>query len=162
MKSNENHLSLMETVQQFFQEDQWNYQVIEHKSAIRAGYHGERGTWVCYAQVDEENQRFLFYAGMGLNIPPNRRAEVAEYLMRVNWQTAVGSFEMDFDTGSVRCKTSVETALGEMTVELVRKLAYINLRLIDYYFSGVLSVVHGGLSPEAALARVEAQAVEQV
>jgi hypothetical protein len=80
--------------------------------------------------------------------------------MRVNMQLALGNFEMNFDTGDIRCKTGVETPEGDLSVAMVRSIAYANLRAMDYYFPGVLAVVHGGLSPEAALARVEAEAVE--
>ena len=155
-----NGRALMDVVLRFLQEDQWSYQLLEHKPMIRAGYHGEHGTWVCYLQVDEENQRFLFYTYMGLNIPPQYRTAVAEYLTRANYGLPVGNFEMDLDTGDVRFRTSVETPEDELSVAMIRALAYANLRAMDHYFPGVLAVVHGGLSPEAALARTEAQTIE--
>ncbi len=161
MESNGNGLSLMDVVVRFFREDQWNFQEVDNKPVIRAGYRGEHGTWVCFARVDEGNQRFLFHSVMGLNISQQFRPAVAEYLMRVNYGLPVGNFEMDFDTGDVRFKTSAETPEGELTVSMVRALVYANVHNMDHYFPGVLSVVHGGLSPTAALARVETQAVEK-
>lgn len=161
MELNGDGQSLMDIVLKFFEEEQWNFQKIENKPVIRAGYRGERGTWVCYAQVDQENRRFLFYSLMGLNIPVQLRSAVAEYLTRVNYGLPIGNFEIDMDTGVVRFKTSVEVPEGELTVPMVRVLAYTNVRTIDHYFPGVLAVVHSGLSPEAARARVEVQPVEQ-
>lgn len=161
MESRGNGQSIMDVVLRFFQEDQWNYQQIDKKPIVRAGFRGEHGTWVCFARADEENQRFLFHSTMGLNIPPQYRSAVAEYITRVNFGLPLGNFEMDFDTGDVRFKTSVETPDGGLTIGMVRALAYANVRSMDRYFSGVLAVVHGGLSPEAALARAESQPVEQ-
>ncbi len=161
MESHGNGQSLMDVVIRFFREDQWNFQQIENKPVIRAGFRGERGTWVCFARVDEEHQRFLFHSIMGLNISPQHRSAVAEYLTRVNYGLPLGNFEMDLDSGDVRFKTSIEVPEGELTVAMVRTLAYANVRTMDHYFPGVLAVVHGGLSPEAALARAETQAVEQ-
>ncbi len=161
MESNGNGQPIMDVVVRFFREDQWNFQQLDDKPVIRAGYRGERGTWVCFARVDEENQRFLFHSIMGLNIPLQFRPAVVEYLTRVNYGLPIGNFEMDFDTGDVRFKTSVETPERELTVSMVRVLVYANVRNMDHYFPGVLSVVHGGLSPAAALARAETQAVEQ-
>ncbi len=160
MESSENGQPLMEIVLRFLNEDQWNYQKLANKPVIRAGYRGEHGTWVCYARVDEENQRFVFHSLLGLNIAPQYRQAVTEYLTRVNALLPVGNFEMDLDTGAVRCKTSLEAPEGELTVGIVRALAYTNVRAMDHYSAGVFAVVHGGLSPEAALARVEAQTVE--
>jgi hypothetical protein len=161
MESNGNGQSFMDVVLRFFREDQWNFQELGSKPAIRAGFRGEHGTWVCFAQIDEEHQRFLFHSVMGLNIPVQHRAAVAEYLTRANYGLPVGNFEMDLDTGDVRFKTSIEVPEGEFTVAMVRTLAYANVRNMDHYFPGVLAVVHGGLSPEAALARIEAQVIEQ-
>jgi hypothetical protein len=161
METHGNGQSLMDVVIRFFREDQWNFQQIENKPIIRAGFRGERGTWVCFAQVDDEHQRFLFHSVMGLNIPLQYRPAVAEYLTRVNYGLPLGNFEMDLDSGDVRFKTSIEVPEGELTVAMVRTLTYVNVRSMDHYFPGVLAVVHGGLSPEAALARAEAQVVEQ-
>jgi hypothetical protein len=161
MESHGNGQSFMDVVLRFFQEDQWNFQQIGDKPVIRSGFRGEHGTWVCFAQVNEEHQRFLFHSIMGLNIPVQYRAAVAEYLTRVNYGLPLGNFEMDFETGDVRFKTSIEIPEGELTIAMVRTLAYANVRNMDHYFPGVLAVVHSGLSPEAALARAEVQMVEQ-
>lgn len=161
MVSSGNGQPLMDVVLRFFQEDQWHYQIDNLKSAARAGHRGERGTWICHAKVDQKNQRFLFYTMMGVNIPVEYRGPVAEYLTRVNHHLTLGSFEMNMDTGDIRFRVGVVTPEGELSVAMVRAMAYASVRSMDLYFPGVLSVVHGGLSPEAALARVEAQPVEQ-
>src|SRR5512135_3622341 len=103
---------IMDVVLRFFREDQWNFQKLNSKPIVRAGFRGEHGTWVCFARVDEENRRFLFHSTMGLNIPSQSRMAVAEYLTRVNYGMAIGSFEMNMDTGDVRCRTSVEVPEG--------------------------------------------------
>lgn len=85
--------------------------------------------------------------------------KVLEYLNRVNYCLPVGNFEMNIDTGDVRFRTGVEIPTGELTVHIVRALVYSNVHTIDHYYPGVVAVVHGGLSPEAALARIESQLV---
>lgn len=160
MEPNGNRPNLMDVVLDFFQEEQWNYQQLNDRSIIRAGYRGERGTWVCYARVEEENQRFLFHSFIGLNIAPEYRLSVAEYLTRVNYCLPVGNFDMDFETGEVRFRAGIETPEGELSVKMVRALAYASVRAMDQYFPGLLAVVRNGLSPTAALARVDAQTVE--
>jgi len=162
MQTNGSGPLLLDVVLRFFQEDQWNFQTIEGKSLIRAGYRGEHGTWICYVRVEEENCLLLFHSSMGLNIPPEYRSAAAEYLTRANLLLPVGNFEMNMDTGDIRCKTSVETPEWELTVAMVRALAYANLRAMDRFFPGLLAVIHGGLSPASAIARVESQAVEEL
>ncbi|MBE0699841.1 MAG: YbjN domain-containing protein [Anaerolineaceae bacterium] len=159
MDINGNAQPMMDVVLRFFQEEQWNYQKLEGKPVIRAGFRGVHGTWVCFARVEEEKKQFLFHSLLGMNIPPQYRALVVEYITRVNYCLTVGNFEMDYDSGDIRFRTSVETPDGELSVAIVRCLAYTNVHTIDHYFPGVLAVMHGGLSPEAALARIEAQLV---
>jgi hypothetical protein len=153
--ANGNDPSWMDVILQFFQEDQWNYQKLDNKPVIRAGYRGEHGTWVCYAQVDEALHRFSFHSLMGLNIAPQYRVPVVEYLTRVNYLLAVGSFDMDLDTGNVRFRTSIELYSCALSVEQVRSLAYTTVRTMDHFFPGVMAVVHGGLLPEMALERID-------
>lgn len=152
---------VMDVVLRFFQEDQWNYQKIENKPVVRSAFRGERGTWICYARVDEQHRRVIFHAQMGINVPAALRMAAAAYLTRANWAMPLGNFEMDLDSGDIRFKTSVETPGGELTTAMVRAMAYTSLHAMDHYAPGVLAVLYHQLSPEAALARVEAQAVEE-
>ncbi len=151
---------MMDVVLRFFREDRWNFQPLEDRPVVRAGFRGEHGTWVCFANIDEQNRRFVFYSTSGMFIPLQYRAAVAEYLTRVNYQLPVGNFEMNLDTGDVRFRTSVEVPEGDLDISIVRAMTYANVRTMDRYFTGVLAVVHAGLSPEAALARAETQILE--
>jgi hypothetical protein len=159
MKINGQSQPMMDVVLRFFDEEQWNYQKLEGKPIIRAGFRGDHGTWVCFVRIDEEKKQFLFHSSLGLNIPQPQRAPVVEFITRVNYSLALGNFEMDLDNGDIRFRTSVVTPEGELTVDIVRGLVYANVYAIDHFFPGVMAVLHGGISPEAALARVEAQPV---
>jgi hypothetical protein len=159
MEINGPEQSMMEVVLRFFEEEQWNYQKLEGKPVIRAGFRGDHGTWVCFVRVDEEKKHFLFHSIMGMNIPLQYRAAVVEYITRVNYVLPLGNFEMDLDSGDIRFRTSLETPEGELSVAIVRGLVYANVHTMDHYFPGVMAVVHAGLSPEAAFARIEAQPV---
>lgn len=151
--------SITNVILQFLQDEQWGFQQVNQQPVFRTGYHGERGTWVCYLRADEERRQFLFHVLMGLNIPPPSRAAVAEFLTRVNYTLVTGNFEMNMDTGGVRYRAGLDVPDGEMRIELLRALIYASLHNMDLYFPGFLAVVHAGLSPEAALARLESNAI---
>lgn len=151
---------LMDVVLQFFRENHWNVQKLDRQSVFRTAYRGEHGTWVCFIRVDEIEQRVTFYSAMGLNIPQPNRLAVIEYLTRVNYTLNSGNFEMDMDTGDVRFRTSIEAPDLRLSKEMIRRMVYTNVHCMDRYFSGVLAVMHGGLLPSAAFARVEAQILE--
>jgi hypothetical protein len=144
----------METVLRFFQEDQWFTKKVE-ANLVRTGYRGERGTWVCFASVEEAPPRFLFVSSMGLNIPRPSRPAVMEYITRVNWGLPIGNFEMNLENGEVRFKTSIELSEIRLTLPMVRSLVYINVHTMDHYFPGVVSILTCRISPIAALAKIE-------
>lgn len=146
---------LMETVIRFFQDDQWNCRVVE-TNWIRTAYRGGRGTWVCFAKVENDPPRFRFVSTMGLHIPPQNRPAAMEYITRVNWGLPIGNFEMNLETGDVRFKTSLELPDERLTLPMIRSLVYINVHTIDHYYPGVMSILTCGLTPTAALARIEA------
>ena len=154
--------SLLDIVLKFLQEDQWNYQKLEKKTAVRAGYRGVHGTWVCYARFDSDETRFSFQSLMGLNIPPRFRMRVVDYLNRANSLLDEGKFEMDLDSGDVHFKTAVDLSDRTLTVEKVREIAYYNVNMMDHYFPGVLAVVYGGLTPHEALKRLDVSPVREV
>lgn len=160
MDNKETQPVMFDVVRKFFQEEQWDCQTVGSKPLIRAGYRGERGTWVCYAQVDEKKRRFLFHAATGMQIPASYWPRVIEYLNRVNCALALGNFELDVETGDVRYRAGVETPNAELSVEVVRAIAYGAVRALDHYIPGVVAVIHSGLSPEAALTRLDGQAVD--
>ena len=151
---------MIESIVRFFNEDQWNYQILEPGNAIRAGYRGEHGTWICIARAEAESRRFLFSAGMGMNNAPQYRQAVMEYFTRVNCGLTVGAFLMDLNTGDVRFKAGIEAPDGTISTETVRATAITCVQAMDHYFPGVIEVIRGRLTPEAALARVENQPVE--
>ena len=151
----EGRQSIMDTVIKFFREDDWNFRQLEGKSILQLGFAGENGSWMCYAQTQEDKQRFIFYSILDSKVPPNKRAAAAEYLTRANYGLVIGNFEMDFSDGEIRYKTSIDVEGGQLTTSMVKTLVYTNVLMMDRYLPGIMSVVYGGVSPAEAIAQVE-------
>ncbi len=147
--------SIFDTMVQFFQDDDWKFQQLEGKPILRLGVRGNNGTWTCYAQAKEQQQRFLFYSVMTNNVPEEFRLLAAEYLTRVNYGLQIGNFELDFSDGEVRYKTSIDVEGGQLTPEMVKTLVYTNILMMDKYLPGVMGVVYGGKTPEQAITEIE-------
>lgn len=147
--------SLMDGLVGFLKAAGWHYQIVEPGALIRASARSEHGTWVVYLRADESSRRVVCHTLMDLNIPTELRPRVLEYLSRVNYQLPLGSFDMDVDSGDIRFKTGAEVPAGLFSTAAARALATAGVHASERYFSGVLAVVYSGLSPTAALARVE-------
>jgi hypothetical protein len=152
---NSNGLRAFDAVGQFLKEDGWNPQRMEDQHVYRVGFSGKNGQLTCFAQVRVELEQFLFYAYAPIKAPEPQRAAVSEYLTRANYGMRIGNFEMDYNDGEVRYKSSLDFEDVTLLPELVRNAIYPAVRTMDDYLPGLLEIIYGGKEPEEAIAEIE-------
>jgi len=145
---------LFATVQQFLEADNWPHSQV-NEYTFSTGFQGENGQFACYAQVRETESQFVFYSVCSIKISPDRRTEVAEYLTRANYGMILGNFEMDFNDGEVRYKTSIDTEHDTLSYTLVKNVVYPNVMMMDKYLPGIMQVTYGGKSAAEAIEAIE-------
>jgi hypothetical protein len=62
---------------------------------------------------------------------------------------------MDYDTGAVVFRTSVDIEGGDLTPKMIQNLAYANVTTTDQYLPGLVMVVEGDATPVEAIEKVE-------
>lgn len=147
--------TLLKTIAKFFESDDWDYEQIPEQPVLTVGFEGHNGKWLCYAQARETEQQVVFYSVLPVNVPLKFRAAAAEFITRVNYGMIIGNFEMDYEDGEIRYKTSVDVEDTELTLPLVRQLVYANLVITDHYLPGLMRVIFANYSPLAALESLE-------
>jgi hypothetical protein len=148
--------TLLDTIANFFDQENWPYGRIAQESALKFAFSGEQGRWNGYAKTDESQRQVIFYSFCPLEAPAERRLAVAEFLTRANYGLIIGNFELDFSDGEIRYKTSLDVEADRLTPALVKQLVYANLFTFDKYLPGILAVIEGVSSPENAIASIEA------
>lgn len=146
---------LFNTLVEFFEEDEWDFQWVEGTSFLMLDFSGKQGSWRCYAQARETQQQFVFYSVLPVNAPENKRAPMAEFITRVNYGMIIGNFEMDFEDGEIRYKTSIDVEGAELLHPLIRQVVYANLIITDRYLPGVMKVLYADVTPQEALETIE-------
>jgi hypothetical protein len=146
---------IFEAVVDYLTEDDWKFNVVKEDSALMLNFRGEAGSWQCFATVDEEKQWFTFYSILPSNVPDEKRPEITEFITRANYGLVIGNFEMDYNDGEVRYKTSIDVEGGELTPKMIENLMRANLMTMDRYFAGLMGVLYGDRDPEEAVAEVE-------
>jgi hypothetical protein len=146
-----------EAVGKFMEADGWHPQRLDDNYVYRAYFVGYNGEVTCFAQVRVDLEQFIFYVVMPVRAPANMRLAVAEYITRANYGLRIGNFEMDFDDGEVRYKSSIDFEGVELTPGLIRNAIYPAVQTMDRYLPGVLSVVFGGKSAEEAIDAIESE-----
>ena len=147
--------SIYQKMSSFFNDDGWPVFVLGDAQALQINFQGTNGSWTCYAQARDETSQMVFYSVCPVTAPEAKRAQVAEYITRANYGLVVGNFEMDYDDGEVRYKTSIDVEGTELTTELIRPLVYANVWTMDRYLPGIMAVAFGGAAAGAALKMIE-------
>jgi hypothetical protein len=147
--------AIYDTVLEFFREDDWPVRPVEGQTSVSVNFGGRNGQWTCYARIIEDKEIFLFYSYCPVKAPPEKRPILADFITRANYGLYLGNFELDYNDGEVRFKTSIDVEGDRLTTALVKRLVYDNVSVMDRYLPGVLSVIYGGASPTEAIAQVE-------
>jgi hypothetical protein len=142
---------------EFLEADGWHPQPIVDNFVYRSMFVGENGEVTCFAQVRPDLEQFIFYVVMPVRVPEEARVPMAEFLTRANYGLRIGNFEMDFEDGEVRYKSSVDFEGLTLSPALIRNTMYPAVQTMDRYLPGILSVVYGGRSPEEAIKVIEEQ-----
>ncbi len=149
-------MSIFEALTGFFTRAGWPFHQVEGETALHLEYEGDNGTWSCYAIAREEERQCIVYSVCPVESGADK-ATVAEFLTRANFGLAVGNFEMDWDGGTIRFKTSVDVEGVQVNDALVEGLMSANIITTERYLPGLRAVVENGVSPETAIQEVENQ-----
>jgi hypothetical protein len=144
-----------EEIVNFFEEDGWPFVQIEGEPLLQMVFQGENGKWTCYAKTRDDQEQFVFYSVCPINAPDSKRLAVAEFLTRANSGMIIGNFEMDFEDGEIRYKTSIDVEDDSLSCALIKRLVYANVMMMDAYLPGIMSVIYGDVTPLDAIAQIE-------
>ncbi|MEG4633670.1 YbjN domain-containing protein [Microcoleus sp. AR_TQ3_B6] len=144
-----------EEIVNFFEEDGWPFVQIEGEPLLQMVFQGENGKWTCYAKARDDQEQFIFYSVCPVNTPDSKRLAVAEFLTRANSGMIIGNFEMDFEDGEIRYKTSIDVEDDSLSSGLIKRLVYANVMMMDAYLPGMMSVIYGDVTPVDAIAQIE-------
>jgi hypothetical protein len=156
-KSTPTQGQFFEKIVNFFKEDDWPFVQIEGEPLLQMVFQGENGKWTCYAKARVDQEQFVFYSVCPVNPPDSKRLAVAEFMTRANSGMIIGNFEMDFEDGEIRYKTSIDVEGDNLSSALIKRLVYANVMMMDAYLPGIMSVIYGDVSPKDAIAQIEGQ-----
>jgi hypothetical protein len=147
--------SLLQTVMAFFAEDDWQFTKLQGEPILHLVFQGNNGQWNCYAKVREE-QQLIFYSICPIVAPESTRSAIAEFLTRANFGIVIGNFELNFDSGEIRYKTSIDVEGDDLSFSFIHQLVYTNIMTMDQYLPGIRAIIENQLLPQVAIAQVEA------
>jgi hypothetical protein len=93
--------------------------------------------------IDPDAECFLFLANFSPLTRDERRYEVARYITRANWELLLGNFEMDYDNGEVRFRSSVDFTGGELADRTLRRAILTAMGVVEAHAEALSAVIEG-------------------
>lgn len=157
MSSNPPVNPLLSVIEQFLQGRGWPHEALPGRTVIKFPFQGDEERWLVYAEAREDEQRVVFYSVVPFNVPRELRPLVAEFITRANDGLLVGNFELDYDDGEVRFKTSLDVKGARLTPALVERAVLTNLHATNTYTAGLAALITDpSRSPSELIASIEA------
>jgi hypothetical protein len=145
---------LLKNVLEYFASKGWPVDADEEEALLRLQYRTRDGDWSLYVRADSERKQVMFYSVLPGKIPQERRPAVAEFLTRANFGLNIGNFEMDWEDGEVRFRTSVALGNQDLDLSLTDSLVSANLIIMEDHLAGIRNVASAQESPKEALAKI--------
>ncbi len=98
---------------------------------------GHKGEWPCMVRCFENTSRVLVYSLYPDQVPEHLRSRMSELICRINYGLILGNFEMDWDDGELRYKTSIDVEGFGLNSTILRNLVYGNFHSFDLYFNAL-------------------------
>ena len=146
---------LFDAMVDFFKSDDWPCTQLEDRPVLSMNFDGKNAKWTCYAQAREEQQQFIFYSVCPVNTPVDKRAAMAEFITRANYGLIIGNFELDFEDGEIRYKTSLDAEDLALNATAFKNLVYANVSMMDQYLPGIMSILYSEISPREMIDQIE-------
>jgi hypothetical protein len=143
--------TIYDTMVEYFREEGWIFQPVEGQPALTMRVRGATGSWACLAHARNDTRRFCFFSICPVSVPAAQLAAVAELLTRANYGLIIGNFELNYDDGEVRFRTSIDVRGARLETVMVRSLVHLNLGMMDWFFPALMRVLYSGIPPAVAL-----------
>lgn len=144
-------MSLFEILCQILKDDGWNFECDDKNELIRLEIHGTNSAFTSFIIIDEEQETYLCNTHIRQRIPFGKRLEVCNFMNRINYELAIGNFEMDMDDGEIRFRTYLDSAGAEPSKEQLLNLIWNGSQAFDTYYPGLLKIITADFSVEEAV-----------
>lgn len=140
--------SLLASLMAYFDENGFQYE-LDEDGDLTLIFAREQGDF--HAVVIETDPYVAIFVHLPLEAPDERRGLLAEAIGRANAKTASVSFDMDYEDGTVRCRSRTLNPDGVIESDLMGGLFMVTLEMAARYCVAFQEVCDGLKSPEAAV-----------
>jgi hypothetical protein len=157
-KQTQNPESLKDQVIRILSEDNLRFSIMresDSQTIINLGMALNSGNVDTFIDLQTDLRLIEIVTFTPINIPENKRDEVARYFNLIALSLSYGHFEIDPSTGRFRCKTYLILTEGQNSPdEVIIRCFYSNVNVMDKYFPGLMQIVFGNLTAKRAIEKM--------
>jgi hypothetical protein len=124
-------------------------------AGVHTTYAGNNGQFNCFAKLRIEQSQLVFYSIFPIRTPKDKRPLMAELITRANFGMVIGNFELDFNDGEVRYKSSVDFEGIGLKDKMLENLIHANILTMDRYLSGLYALIYSDRKPIEIIEEIE-------
>lgn len=148
-------MSLLPKILSFFDLQQWNYNLPKNEScSATLVISTQNGKFQCILDVIEAENKFIFLSAFPVNVPSKLFSTISEFLIRLNFTLFFGSFEMDYESGEIRFKTSILFDNSELHEFIINQIINGNVNTMDENFILINSFITEKISLNEAIEKI--------
>jgi hypothetical protein len=156
-RARKNGLKAAKTVQGVLKTVGWEPEETDEEAVLRIDFSTDNTPVSdALAKVRVDIERFIFLINFRDQAAPKTRAQVAEFITRANYDMVIGNFELDYETGSVRFKSSVDFTEAMLSEELVRNAIQSAMDVVEHY-DALVEVMRGAKRAKEAVEEAESR-----
>jgi hypothetical protein len=157
-RARDNSARAFETLRESLTKIGWDPQPTKEEGELRIDFESQEiAVEDATAKIVYDFERFLFYLNFRKRTPKSRRSEVAEFMVRVNAELLLGSFDMHYEVGAIRFRAGVDFTQVELSDLLIRNAILSSMDVVEHYAPYLESVISGGHTPRAAFKAADAE-----
>ncbi len=157
-KKTQEQESLKEQVIRIVSEDNLRFSITREndtQTIINLGMGLNSGNVDAFIDVQTDRRIIEVVTFTPVNIPENKRDEVARFFNLIALSLSYGHFEIDPSNGRIRAKTYLMLPEAENSPdEMIKRCFYGNLNIMDRYFPGIMQIVFGNLTAQCAIDKI--------
>lgn len=134
---------ILDAAERFLTENEWPYVRHPDQPALVSGYEGENGKYELWIREVPGKETVLCYSFSPEPVPEENRAKAAALMTRMNWNLIIGNFEMNWESGEVRFKTSADLRDIDPADKIIGRLIHANVLTMDHYLHELMKEVGG-------------------
>lgn len=122
--------------------------MVDDGRAIVFPVEGDHGKWNAIIE-QRDPETLVIYSIVPIELPEDRLIETVEFVIRLNRDLAIGSFDLDLDSAEFVVRVGVDVGSADDSAGAIRRAIHANIELLDTHLPAIAAMTSGATVAES-------------